>query len=331
MNRLAGETSPYLLQHAENPVEWYPWGDEALERARTDARPILLSIGYSACHWCHVMAHESFEDPETAEVMNRLFVNVKVDREERPDLDAVYMNAVVGMTGHGGWPMTVFLTPAGEPFHGGTYYPPQPRHGMPAFRQVLLAVDKAWREQRGEVERVGANVGEALRRGSELVPSAEPLSDDILDAAMSRLETVHDSTWGGFGGAPKFPAGPAVGFLLRRHARAGDAEALEMARTTLDGMALGGMHDLVGGGFHRYAVDAVWLVPHFEKMLYDNALLATAYLEAAAVTGEERYAAVAARLRSAPTSASVFFFTASGLVRYASAMPRSTSRKAGLP
>jgi len=293
MNRLAGETSPYLLQHAENPVEWYPWGDDALERARTEARPILLSIGYSACHWCHVMAHESFEDPETAEVMNRLFVNVKVDREERPDLDAVYMNAVVGMTGHGGWPMTVFLTPAGEPFHGGTYYPPQPRHGMPAFRQVLLAVDKAWREQRGEVERVGANVGEALRRASELVPSPDPLSDDILAAAMPRLQAVHDSTWGGFGGAPKFPAGPAVGFLLRRHARAGDAEALEMARTTLDGMALGGMHDLVGGGFHRYAVDAVWLVPHFEKMLYDNALLATAYLEAAAVTGEGRYAAVA--------------------------------------
>src|SRR5690349_7987621 len=168
MNRLRGDTSPHLLQHADNPVEWYPWGDEALDLARSEGRPILLSIGYSACHWCHVMAHESFEDPATAEVMNRLFVNVKVDREERPDLDAVYMNAVVGMTGHGGWPMTVFLTPAGEPFHGGTYYPPQPRHGMPAFRQVLLAVDKAWREQRSEVERVGANVGEALRRASEL-------------------------------------------------------------------------------------------------------------------------------------------------------------------
>jgi uncharacterized protein len=293
MNRLAGETSPYLLQHADNPVEWYPWGEEALERARGEGRPILLSIGYSACHWCHVMAHESFEDPETADVMNRLFVNVKVDREERPDLDAVYMNAVVGMTGHGGWPMTVFLTPAGEPFHGGTYYPPQPRHGMPAFRQVLLAVDKAWREQRGEVERVGSNVGEALRRASQIVPSSDPLSEDILADAIPRLRAVHDGTWGGFGGAPKFPAGPAVGFLLRRYAGAGDAEALEIARTTLDGMALGGMHDLVGGGFHRYSVDAVWLVPHFEKMLYDNALLATAYLEAAAVTGEERYARVA--------------------------------------
>jgi uncharacterized protein len=293
VNRLAGETSPYLLQHADNPVEWYPWGEEALERARSEARPILLSIGYSACHWCHVMAHESFEDPETAEVMNRLFVNVKVDREERPDLDAVYMNAVVGMTGHGGWPMTVFLTPAGEPFHGGTYYPPEPRHGMPAFRQVLLAVEKAWREQRGEVERVGANVGEALRRAGRVVPSTEPLSEDILADAIPRLRAVHDGTWGGFGGAPKFPAGPTVGFLLRRYARAGDAEALEIARTTLDGMALGGMHDLVGGGFHRYSVDAVWLVPHFEKMLYDNALLATAYLEAAAVTGEQRYARVA--------------------------------------
>src|SRR6476620_7226651 len=210
MNRLANETSPYLLQHADNPVEWYPWGDEALALARAEQRPILLSIGYSACHWCHVMAHESFEDPETAEVMNRLFVNIKVDREERPDLDAVYMNAVVGMTGHGGWPMTVSRTPAGEPFHGGTYYPPQRRHGMPAFRQVLLAVDKAWREQRGEVERVGANVGEALRRASELVPSPEPLTEEILTDAMPRVEAVHDPTWGGFGGAPKFPAGPAV-------------------------------------------------------------------------------------------------------------------------
>jgi uncharacterized protein len=293
MNRLAGETSPYLLQHADNPVDWYPWGEEALALARGEGRPILLSIGYSACHWCHVMAHESFEDPETAALMNRLFVNVKVDREERPDLDAVYMNAVVGMTGHGGWPMTVFLTPAGEPFHGGTYYPPAPRHGMPAFRQVLLAVDKAWREQRGEVERVGANVGEALRRASQIVPSSDPLTDDILADAVPRLRAVHDSTWGGFGGAPKFPPGPAVGFLLRRYARTGEGEALEIARTTLDGMALGGMHDLVGGGFHRYSVDAVWLVPHFEKMLYDNALLATAYLEAAAVTGEERYARVA--------------------------------------
>ncbi len=295
MNRLAGETSPYLLQHAENPVDWYPWGAEALERARAEDRPILLSIGYSACHWCHVMAHESFEDAATAEVMNRLFVNIKVDREERPDLDAVYMNAVVGMTGHGGWPMTVFLTPAGEPFHGGTYYPPQARHGLPAFRQVLQAVDRAWREQRQEVERVGKNVRDALRAAADIAPSSEPLSEDLLTGALPALRSVYDPNWGGFGGAPKFPPASAVGFLLRLHRRTGAADALEMAAGTLDGMALGGMHDLVGGGFHRYSVDAVWLVPHFEKMLYDNALLATAYLEGFAVTGERRHAAVAER------------------------------------
>ena len=295
MNRLAGETSPYLLQHAENPVEWYPWGEEALQRARADDRPILLSIGYSACHWCHVMAHESFEDPETAAVMNRLFVNVKVDREERPDLDAVYMNAVVGMTGHGGWPMTVFLTPSGEPFHGGTYYPPQPRHGMPGFRQLLQAIDQAWREQRNEVERVGANVREALRAAAAAPPSAEPLTEELLTGAVPALRSAHDPGWGGFGGAPKFPAASAVGCLLRLHRRTGDADALAMATGTLDGMALGGMHDLVGGGFHRYAVDGVWLVPHFEKMLYDNALLATAYLEGHAVTGNAGYAEVAGR------------------------------------
>ncbi len=294
MNRLGGETSPYLLQHAENPVEWYPWGEEALARARADDRPILLSIGYSACHWCHVMAHESFEDPETAAVMNRLFVNVKVDREERPDLDAVYMNAVVGMTGHGGWPMTVFLTPSGEPFHGGTYYPPQPRHGMPAFRQLLLAIDQAWREQRDEVERVGANVRAALRAAAEAAPSREPLTEELLTGAVPVLRSAYDPDWGGFGGAPKFPAASAVGCLLRLHRRTGDADALAMATGTLDGMALGGMHDLVGGGFHRYAVDGVWLVPHFEKMLYDNALLAAAYLEGHAVTGNPGYAEVAA-------------------------------------
>jgi uncharacterized protein len=293
MNRLAGETSPYLLQHAANPVEWYPWGDEALERARGEDRPILLSIGYSACHWCHVMAHESFEDAETAELMNRLFVNVKVDREERPDLDAVYMNAVVGMTGHGGWPMTVFLTPAGEPFHGGTYYPPEARHGLPAFRQVLVAVDRAWHEQRQEVERVGANVRAALRAAADAAPSDEPLTDALVTGALPALESVYDPNWGGFGGAPKFPPASAIGFLLRLHARTGEAAALQMATETLDGMALGGMHDLVGGGFHRYSVDAVWLVPHFEKMLYDNALLASAYLEGFAVTGERRYAEVA--------------------------------------
>ena len=290
MNRLADETSPYLLQHAENPVEWYPWGDEALERARAEDRPILLSIGYSACHWCHVMAHESFEDAETAELMNRLFVNIKVDREERPDLDAVYMNAVVGMTGHGGWPMTMFLTPAGEPFHGGTYYPPEPRHGMPSFRQVLAAVDDAWRERRGEVMQAGAALAEGLRRSAEVAPSTEPLTGELLTGAMPALRSAFDPDWGGFGGAPKFPAASTVGLLLRLHVRTGSVDALRMATDTLDGMALGGMHDLIGGGFHRYAVDRIWLVPHFEKMLYDNALLATAYLEGFAVTGERRYA-----------------------------------------
>ena len=244
MNRLAGETSPYLLQHAANPVEWYPWGEEALARARAEDRPILLSIGYSACHWCHVMAHESFEDAATADVMNRLFVNVKVDREERPDLDAVYMNAVVGMTGHGGWPMTVFLTPAGEPFHGGTYYPPEARHGLPAFRQVLQAVDRAWREQRQEVERVGANIRDALRAAADIAPSSEPLHADLLTGALPALRSVYDPNWGGFGGAPKFPPASAVGFLLRLHRRTGAADALGMAVDTLDGMALGGMHDL---------------------------------------------------------------------------------------
>jgi uncharacterized protein len=294
VNRLAAETSPYLLQHAENPVDWYPWGEEALARARGEDRPILLSIGYSACHWCHVMAHESFEDPETAALMNRLFVNVKVDREERPDLDAVYMNAVVGMTGHGGWPMTVFLTPAGEPFHGGTYYPPQPRPGMPSFRQLLLAVDQAWREQRSEVDRVGGNVRDALQAAADAPPSPEPVTEDVLTEAVPGLRQAYDPGWGGFGGAPKFPPSAAIGFLLRMHARTGDPDALEMATGTLDGMALGGMHDLVGGGFHRYSVDGFWLVPHFEKMLYDNALLATAYLEGHAVTGDDRYARVAA-------------------------------------
>jgi uncharacterized protein YyaL (SSP411 family) len=293
MNRLADETSPYLLQHAENPVEWYPWGDEALERARAEDRPILLSIGYSACHWCHVMAHESFEDVETAELMNRFFVNIKVDREERPDVDAVYMNAVVGMTGQGGWPMTMFLTPAGEPFHGGTYYPPEPRYGMPSFRQVLNAVDDAWRERRGEVMQAGAALATGLRRSAEVAPSTEPLTADLLTGAMPALRAAFDPEWGGFGGAPKFPAASTVGLLLRLHVRTGSVDALRMATETLDGMALGGMHDLIGGGFHRYAVDRIWLVPHFEKMLYDNALLASAYLEGFAVTGEGRYAKVA--------------------------------------
>jgi uncharacterized protein YyaL (SSP411 family) len=289
VNRLAGETSPYLLQHAENPVHWYPWGDEALALAREEDRPILLSIGYAACHWCHVMAHESFEDAGTAGLMNERFVNVKVDREERPDLDAVYMEAVVAMSGQGGWPMTVFLTPAGEPFYGGTYYPPEPRHGLPSFRQVLEAVAEAWRDRRDDVARSAAQLVEAVRRSGELRPSLEPLTEPVLAGAVRGLAAAFEPAHGGWGRAPKFPNAPALEFLLRRP----DEAALAMVRKTLDEMAAGGLYDLLGGGFHRYSVDDRWLVPHFEKMLYDNALLAPAYLHAWLVTGEERYREIA--------------------------------------
>jgi uncharacterized protein YyaL (SSP411 family) len=282
VNRLAGETSPYLLQHASNPVDWYPWGDEALARARDEDRPILLSIGYAACHWCHVMEHESFEDAETAALMNERFVSVKVDREERPDLDAVYMDAVVALTGHGGWPMTVFLTPSGEPFFGGTYFPPAPRHGLPSFRQVLLAVAQAYRERRAEVAQTARQLVESVRASGELAPSSEPLTGSVLSEAARALVRGVDPAWGGFGGAPKFPPASALELLLRR-------SELEPVVKTLDGMAAGGMYDLVGGGFHRYSVDEQWLVPHFEKMLYDNALLVSAYLHAWVVTGEDRY------------------------------------------
>ena len=296
MNRLAGETSPYLLQHAGNPVDWYPWGDEALERARREQRPILLSIGYAACHWCHVMEHESFQDPETAELMNRLFVNIKVDREERPDLDAVYMNAVVQFTGgHGGWPMTVFLTPAGEPFHGGTYFPPEPRLGLPSFRQVLEAVDEAYRERSHEVAEGARRMTEYLRSAAALEPSGDPVTADLLEEAIGAMRRVFDSEWGGFGGEPKFPPASAIEFMLRMHRRDGNGDALLMATATLDGMSLGGMYDVLGGGFARYSVDERWLVPHFEKMLYDNALLATAYLHGWVVTGEASYREVCER------------------------------------
>jgi len=288
MNRLAQETSPYLLQHAGNPVDWYPWGDEALRRARDEDRPILVSIGYAACHWCHVMERESFEDPATARAMNERFVCVKVDREERPDLDSIYMDAVVALTGSGGWPMTVFLTPEGEPFFGGTYFPPEPRHGLPAFSQVLLAVAEAWQERRGEVQRSAANLAGHIRESSRLRPSAEPLSAAILDRAEENLRAAFDPVWGGFGRAPKFPPAPVLELLLRR----GEDE---MTRRTLDAMAAGGMHDLVGGGFHRYSVDTQWLVPHFEKMLYDNALLASVYLHAARRFGDDGYRAVGER------------------------------------
>jgi uncharacterized protein YyaL (SSP411 family) len=286
VNRLAHETSPYLLQHAGNPVDWYPWGEESLASARERDVPILLSIGYAACHWCHVMERESFEDEATAALMNDRFVCIKVDREERPDLDSIYMDAVVALTGHGGWPMTMFLTPAGEPFHGGTYFPPTPRHGLPSFQEVLLAVSDAWQARRDDVSRSAGELAEHVRSGARVQPSAEPLSEALLAEAQRNCEHGFDPQWGGWGGAPKFPPGPTLEFLLRR----GETE---LTRKTLDGMAAGGMYDLVGGGFHRYSVDPRWLVPHFEKMLYDNALLAPVYARGWRVLGDERYRTVA--------------------------------------
>jgi uncharacterized protein len=289
VNRLAAETSPYLLQHADNPVDWYAWGEDAFARARAEDRPILLSVGYAACHWCHVMEHESFEDEGIARLMNEHFVSVKVDREERPDVDGLYMDAVVAMTGHGGWPMTVFLTPEGKPFFGGTYFPPEARHGMPSFPQVLEAVAEAYRSRRGDLEQQAEALVDAIRRQSERPPSAEPLTTGLLTGAVGALGRLFDPAEGGFGPAPKFPAASTIDLLLRLHVRGGPDDALAMATLTLDRMAAGGMYDVLGGGFHRYSVDARWLVPHFEKMLYDNALLASAYLHAWQVTGAERY------------------------------------------
>jgi len=291
VNRLAETTSPYLLQHAANPVDWYPWGDEAFARARTEDRPLLVSVGYSSCHWCHVMEHESFSNQTTAAVMNELFVNVKVDREERPDVDALTMEACVTMTGQGGWPTTVFLTPEGRPFYAGTYFPPEPRHGLPAFRQLLGAVAEAWRERRGDLEAQAERLVSSLGGAARLEAGDGELSPGLLDAAERGLARDFEPAFGGFGLAPKFPPASAVELLLRRSG----PRALDMVRRTLDGMAAGGLHDLVGGGFHRYSVDLRWLVPHFEKMLYDNALLTSAYLHAWLVTGEERYRAVVER------------------------------------
>ncbi len=313
-NRLAGETSPYLLPHAHNPVDWYPWGPEALARARELDRPIFLSIGYAACHWCHVMERESFEEEATAAQMNADFVAIKVDREERPDLDAIYMDAVQALTGSGGWPMSVFLTPDGRPFYGGTYFPDAPRHGMPSFRQVLASIAGLWREDRARVVETADRLTGALRaqtqhahdagqraeaRASSLVgPDGRPLfgstpapsiAPGLLDEATRALADGFDPVHGGLGGAPKFPAPMTVEHLLRRFVRAGDTRALAMAQRTLDAMAAGGIYDQLGGGFARYATDAEWLVPHFEKMLYDNAQLARAYLHAWQVTGEGRY------------------------------------------
>jgi uncharacterized protein len=278
-NRLANETSPYLLQHAHNPVDWYPWGHEALERARTEDRPILLSIGYAACHWCHVMERESFEDPGTAALMNELFVSIKVDREERPDLDSIYMDAVQAMTGSGGWPMTVFLAPDGVPFYAGTYFPKEDRFGMPAFRKVLLGVADAWKEQRDATDEQGRRVLQVISRAAELTASEEPLDESVLRDAFEALRPAFDPEWGGFGGAPKFPQPMTLEFLLRCGARGWEG-ADKMLSVTLDRMARGGLFDFVGGGFHRYSVDAHWHIPHFEKMLYDNAQLARLYARA---------------------------------------------------
>ncbi|MDQ1657214.1 MAG: uncharacterized protein QOD41_2297, partial [Cryptosporangiaceae bacterium] len=277
MNRLRGATSPYLLQHAENPVDWWPWSPAAFEEARRRDVPVLLSVGYAACHWCHVMAHESFEDPETAAIVNEHTVPVKVDREERPDVDAVYMSATQAMTGQGGWPMTVFATPDGEPFYCGTYYP------RPHFQQLVLAVAKAWRDQREGITEQGRAVVEAL--GGDALPAGRPFDPQVLDAAAAQLAKEFDGVRGGFGSAPKFPPSMNAEFLLRHHARTGDHQALAIVERTCEAMARGGIYDQLGGGFARYSVDASWIVPHFEKMLYDNALLLRLYTQLARATG----------------------------------------------
>jgi uncharacterized protein YyaL (SSP411 family) len=283
-NRLAGETSPYLLQHQDNPVDWWPWSPEAFAEARRRDVPVLLSVGYAACHWCHVMAHESFEDAETAALMNELFVNVKVDREERPDVDAVYMEATQALTGHGGWPMTVFVTADGDPFFCGTYFPPDDRHGMPSFRHVLRSIAEAWREKRADVVGSAAEITRRLgERGPAQGGDAPPSTAD-LDAAARSLRATYDAVRGGFGGAPKFPPSMCLEFLLRHHDRTGDG--LDLVTGTCHAMARGGMYDQLGGGFARYSVDADWVVPHFEKMLYDNALLLRVYAHLWRATGD---------------------------------------------
>jgi uncharacterized protein YyaL (SSP411 family) len=278
-NRLAGETSPYLLQHKDNPVDWYPWGEEALSRARSEDKPLLVSIGYSACHWCHVMERESFEDPEIAALMNESFVCMKVDREERPDVDAICMEAVQAMTGQGGWPLNAFLTPDQVPFYAGTYFPPESRHGLPSWRMVLLGVADAWANRRAEIVAQSDRVVQTLGASARLQPSAEPIRGELIDRALENLHATFDRANGGWGGAPKFPAASTIGLLLGR----GESE---MSLATLRAMAQGGIYDQVGGGFSRYSVDARWTVPHFEKMLYDNALLARAYLHGWQVSGD---------------------------------------------
>src|SRR6478672_13968022 len=291
-NRLGRETSPYLLQHQDNPVAWWPWGPEALAEAKSTNKPILLSVGYAACHWCHVMAHESFEDPEIASTMNRLFVNVKVDREERPDIDAVYMDAVQALTGHGGWPMTVFLAPDGRPFYGGTYFPPADRSGMPGFPRIMDAIADVWANKRDEIAEQTDQLVQAIESNTlagRIAESGQDLQFALLDRAYEGVAALFDPVDGGFGSAPKFPPSMTLDFLMRCHVRGDAPEALGMVTTTLDAMAAGGIYDHVGGGFARYSTDTVWLVPHFEKMLYDQALLVGAYLRGHLVTGTPRY------------------------------------------
>ena len=293
-NRLIHETSPYLLQHAHNPVDWHPWGDDAFEKAKAEDKPILLSVGYSSCHWCHVMAHESFEDESIAQLMNENFVNIKVDREERPDVDTIYMRAVVAMTGRGGWPLTAFLTPEGKPFFGGTYFPPEDRHGLPSFRKVLESVSNSYRERRDEIRQSAENMTAHIVQQdiSPAAPDAEPTLT-ILDEAVRTLSQRFDATHGGFGAAPKFPQAMSLDFLLREYHRTGNVQALRIVERSLQKMARGGIYDQLGGGFHRYSVDERWLVPHFEKMLYDNALLSRLYLRAYQATGNPLYRRIA--------------------------------------
>src|SRR3989475_4713236 len=292
-NRLINETSPYLLQHAHNPVDWYAWGPEVLERAAAEDKLILLSIGYSACHWCHVMEHESFENPSIAKVMNEHFVNIKGDREERPDLDQIYMSAVQIMTGSGGWPLTIFLLPNGEPIFGGTYFPPEDRYNRPGFLRVLETIAEAYRTRRAEIMENAKSLREHLTRPTFRKSQDEIIDTNLLDMAYRAIASRFDSREGGFGGAPKFPPSMSIDFLLRYYDRTDSDQALHMATLTLDKMAYGGMYDQVGGGFHRYSTDDRWLVPHFEKMLYDQASLASAYTEAWLATKEKEFSLVA--------------------------------------
>ncbi len=288
-NHLAHETSPYLLQHVDNPVDWYPWGQEALALAKEQDKPILLSIGYAACHWCHVMAHESFEDQSTADLMNRHFINIKVDREERPDLDSIYMGAVQALTGQGGWPMTVFLTPQGKPFYGGTYYPPVPRFGMPSFKQLLLSINQTWQSRRDEIENSAEQIAAHLRQTSFASSAQASLGETLFDHVYQAISSKFDAQEGGFSEAPKFPPSMTIEFLLRYYLEKDEPAALHMAEFTLSKMAFSGMYDQLGGGFARYSTDGKWLVPHFEKMLYDNALLSRVYLHAFQITGNPLY------------------------------------------